>query len=265
MEVCKAKLATDRERGSQYDRPMAPRLSGRAALALALVAACGGDPGSGDAAPTDGATADAEDLCDGEMTIEARVADLATDESLVGVALQATADPGRVVSSAPNGRAVLCVAPADEVDVTASGADVVERTDRIARSAIGKLRAAGAVHPFTMITTGGLADLATALEVAAPDAGTTWVLAHVVRPDGSPATGATVAIDGASDGSFTRAAGSFVAGDAIAEGGVVLVANPTATAPLGLSVEPTSGSCDGPANLSPAAGAITGAVFVCQE
>jgi hypothetical protein len=246
---------------------MAPRLIGCAALALALSAACGGDSGGADAAPIDGARPDAEELCPGELTVEVRVSDLASGDNLFDVQVAATADPGRATTSAPNGRAVLCVERADEVDVTAGGDDVVERTDRIARTALGKLRAAGAVHPFAMITAGHLADLATALDVAPPDAGTTWLLAHAVRPDGSPALGATLASDGASDGSFTRAAdGTFAGGDAIAEGGAILVANLTATAPIGLTVEPPAGqTCDGPANLSPAAGAISGAVFVCQE
>lgn len=243
------------------------------ACALLAAAACGDDGGAGasDAAPSDGngGAADAEDLCDGDLTFEGHAFDLDGNGNLFDVRVSDRAAPDTAATSAPNGRVVLCLAPAAELELDATLAGYLARTDRVSTAAMGRLRVFGQAHPLGLFADAQVTAVAADLGLAPPNAGSTWVLVHVVAlPGGGPLEGARVELDVDHGGAFARQAdGSFVEGDVVAAGGAVLFGGVAVGTDAGVVLTPPAsfaGACTGPSSVTPAASTLTGAAFVCE-
>ena len=248
-----------------------------AALLLLHAPACGddevgddGDRPAIDSGLPDAAAIDAENLCPGALTFEALAANLESGDAEFDVELTEVADPGNSTSSAPNGRAVLCLPDGADSEVRAEKTDYLARVDAVPNEITSALQAAVQPYPLFVIAQAAAEALYTDLG-GAFDAGDAHVVVSVLEyPDGTPLTGATVAIDktpGA--GPFARdASGGFAAGDEIAGGGLVLFGNvPPAGGEVGITVTPPDGfdgSCSGPTTLPLTAGELSGALFACQ-
>jgi hypothetical protein len=239
-----------------------------AALALAGCPADGDDAPAVDAAPDGTPRPDAEDLCRGALTVEGGVFDLDGDAALVGATLTEIGEPSHQATSAPNGRVVLCATEGATADVRLELGDGAARTERVAAAAVGRLRAGGDALPLGIWSAAQLAIVAIDLGTTVPDAASTWLLVHVVAADGAPRTGATVTIGTPHGTVFTRQAdGSFLEGDVIAAGGVVLATDVATDDLPDVEVELPDGAddaCVGPGAAVGAADAIAGLTFACE-
>ena len=239
-----------------------------------IAPACGDDEVADDGVPPidsgiPDAGVDAENLCPGAITFEAFAGNLESGSAEFEVEVTEVADPGNSASSAPNGRVVLCLPQDTDSEIRAEKTDYLTRVDAVTTGVFTILTGAGQPYPLFVIAQA-------AAETLYTDLGTTFmagdaqvVVSVLEYPAGTPLTGATVEIDKADTGTFTRdGVGGFADGNAVAGGGLVLFANvPLAGGDLEITVTPPDGfrgTCTGPATLGLTAGEMSGALFACQ-
>lgn len=252
------------------------RLTAALGAALLLLApACGDDEVSGDgdlpridSGLPDAAPVDGENLCPGAVTFEAFAGNLESGSAEFEVELSEVADPGNSASSAPNGRIVLCLPDADSA-VRAEKTDYLPRVDALPAEVAAQFNPEATAYPLFVIAEAAADTLYTDLGTTFMAADAQVAVSVLEVPAGTPLTGATVEIDKASTGEFTRdEAGDFADGNAIAGGDLVLFANvPIAGGDVEVTVTPPGGfrgSCTGPTTLALTAGEMSGAVFTCQ-
>ncbi|HTE49797.1 MAG TPA: hypothetical protein VK698_02910 [Kofleriaceae bacterium] len=262
---------------------MLPSCARASALALAIIAsACGDDevvPDGGnpadaavDAAAADAALDAGDDLCPGQLTFEALVADAESSESVFEVDV-AEVDAANQTQSAPNGRAVLCL-PLDRVsEVRSTLADYLARTDTLDVDAVQQSLGTDQPYPIDVMSTAAADLLLSDLGPDRDPAATLLLVSVVSYPDAQPLVGATVTIDEASGGAFARGtAGDFAPSPdaAIGDGRLLLLANVVDGDDDGravITVAPPdgfSGVCVGPPSVALQEGGLSGAFFACQ-
>ncbi len=258
------------------------------ALALALIlaaltSACGDDeavPDGGGGAPD--ASADAgsdaapidtgEDLCPGQLGFEALVADAIDGEPAFDIAV-AEVGGSASTTSAPNGRAQLCLPAGADSQVRSTADTYLARLDSLSADAIDVINGAVQPYPLDVLETAAADALLTGLSLTRDEEASLLLVSVVAYPDGEPLVGATVVIDKDSDGPFARdAKGAFAEATEIGEGRVLLFAN-TALGGDGeagraaITVTPPDGfdgTCVGPPTVELEAGGLSGALFACQ-
>ena len=258
-----------------FPRARAPAL---ALLTVAVVTACGDGESVPDGGAPDGAPGpDAEDLCPGQISFEALVADARSGEPTFEVTV-AEAGGSASTTSAPNGRADLCLQSGDST-LRSSKADYLDRLDTLSNEALAI--AVAAVQPYPLDVLGqDAAD--SLLDILGPgrDPAATLLLVSVVSfPDGAPLVGARVSLeDGVDpDGVFARdATGEFVqvalGDEAVADGRILMFSNVPLNGGeedgrVALTVTPPaafSGTCVGPPSVELQADGLSGAFFACQ-
>ena len=243
------------------------RLLPRAALAAVLLAGCGGDDDPiADAAPP---APDREDLCPGRLTLEALVADLVTGAAVFDVSLTEVGNEGNAATSAPNGRAILCLPAGEDSEVRATHPERLDRLDRVDADAAAIWYGASQPYPLHVVTPAA-ADALLGEHGLTRDEDAAQVIVTVLEyPGGTPLSGATVAIDRAHEGALSRdEEGGFAASDEIGAGGLVLFANAVTTGgAVTATVTPPdgyAGTCTGPSAAPLEAGAVTGLHIACH-
>ncbi|HLU65819.1 MAG TPA: hypothetical protein VKZ63_06060 [Kofleriaceae bacterium] len=252
-----------------------------ALLACASLLACTGDdevtPDASqpliDSGTPDGPGEDVEDLCPGELTFEALVLDLESDAAVFEVSVAQVGDESNAATSAPNGRAVLCL-PDEAGAVRSTKEEYLARLDRVDPEAVRALAATATPYPLHVIGAAAFDELLAGVGVTPDDDAGHVVVTVLAAADGQPVTGATVALDKTHGGAFARDdSGALAAGDEIGSGGLVLLANVELAGggPPG-EVEVTvtlpgdfegTGTCrSNTGDLE--AGALTGVVVVCE-
>lgn len=260
----------------------APAL-GLALLAAVLAGGCKADDevvpdGGGEAdAAVDSGTADGgEDLCPGQLTFEALVADAESGDAVFEVDVAEVGASNNSTVSAPNGRAVLCLPSAGESVVRSTKDSYLTRVDTVSADAVEPTLGTAQPYPIDVLSESAADELIT-VDLGLPfDNLATQLLVSVVSyPDSQPLVGATILIDQASNGAFARDGQDFVGGDEIGEvgaGRLVLFANTalgggdqpgratvTVTPPDGFD-----GACPGSLSVELLAGGLSGAFFACQ-
>ena len=255
------------------------------ALVVFTAFGCGDDEASpdDDGAPPDASpvadtgdgsdTPDAsDDLCPGQLTSEALVADAGSGAAVFDVAV-AEAGADNQTTSAPNGRAVLCLPAGAPSEVEATLADYLVRRDAVDPDAAAASVGTAQPYPIDMLSAAAADELLTALGPGRDEAASLVLVSVVSYPDGEPLVGAEIAIDEASDGAFARdLAGEFTASAeaAVADGRLVLFANVVdgdTDGEAAITVTPPgdfAGSCVGPPRVELEAGGLSGAFFACQ-
>lgn len=254
-------------------------------VALAISAsACGDDEATDDGGPPPDAspvtdTSDSsdmpdasDDLCPGLATFEALVAEAETGAAVFDVAV-AEVGAENQTTSAPNGRAVLCLPAGAASEVEATLADYLVRRDAVDPDAAATSLGSAQPYPIDMLSESAADELLTALGPGRDQAASIVLVSVVSYPDGEPLVGAAITLDEASDGAFARdVAGKFTAtGDgAVADGRLVLFANVVdgdTDGGAAITVTPPGsfgGSCVGPSRVTLEAGGLSGAFFACQ-
>lgn len=259
-----------------------------AALSLILIASaaaaagCSSDdeavPDAGVApvdASADGAP-DGEDLCPGKLSFEAFVNDLVTGDATFDVTVTEDATPENTTSSAPNGRADLCLPTGTDSLVRAELDGDIPRLDLISADAFEIYHGADQPYPLQMVSEADLDTVLTGLGVTRDDAAAQVVVTVLEYPGATPLTGATVELGkGAEQAGARDSGGQFAVADspaAVENGGLVLFANTQLTGSgqpdqTTVTVTPPgtfSGTCVGPATAPLEAGHITGVLFACH-
>ncbi len=215
-------------------------------LLLALVlAACGGDDDGGE---QDCTWPDPEALCAGAFAFESFVTDLETGDAAFDVAVSQRGEADVTTTSAPNGRAVLCLTAAD-AELQSLEAAYLTRRDTLDECAVARAAQAGQPYPINLLTA-EFADQV--LGATTRDETMSQVLISVRSyPDGTPQDGAGVQLD--------------VEHDAViqVEGGFLFANVPGSEVGLTFT-EPDGVDCVGPATIALEPGGISGAMFACE-
>ncbi|HKE18949.1 MAG TPA: hypothetical protein VKB80_28945 [Kofleriaceae bacterium] len=256
------------------------------ALALVMVAlasGCGGDDDTSDDGGEADASADAgsdagapdsgDDLCPGMSLFEALTADAESAASIFEVDV-AEVGGSASTTSAPNGRADLCLPAGADAQVRSTKDGYLARLDTLSADALDILDTAVNPYPLDLLETAAADGLLFELGTPPRDEAATLLLVSVVTADGAPLARATVSIDRGDDGVFARqATGDFVdAGDPgeVADGRVLLFVNVAVSGAddqVAITVTPPGdfgGACVGPPSATLEAGGLSGALFVCQ-
>lgn len=173
----------------------------------------------------------------------------------------AQSDPGDAVTTAPNGRVILCL--------PASGGSVVTFTHPDYLPVRYTVEPAAVDGPFSIRgLTPDRADalFTTELSVTQDEAAAQVLVAVRSYPGGTPVAGAQVSIGNQNVGSFTDTGdGTYGPGDTLAGGDFVLFANVETTGgSTTVSVTPPPGTtCEGPSTIDVAAGEIAVTTFSC--
>jgi len=227
---------------------MPPMLRPWIALALAVAAGgCGDDNGSSESCTAP----DREALCPDEFAFEAFVSDLENGDAVFEALVAERLDDVNATTSAPNGRAVLCL-PAGDRELTAAKEGYLPRGDTLDACAVSRAASAAQPYPIQMATAEFFDAELTSHVLTRDDSATQLLIAVRRYPDGDPIAGATVEIDAESHGDYSL--GDLIAfANVFGEGDVAL----SFTAPDGVD-------CSGPdrARLTP--GGITGVLFACE-
>lgn len=250
-----------------FSRARAPAL---ALLVVALVPACGDDEVVPDGGPVD-ADAGGDDRCPGLLTFEAQVADVTSLGSLFEVQV-AEVGASNQTTSAPNGRAVLCLPAGADSQVRSTQEGYLARLDTLSEDAVAASLGTDQAYPIDLLreseadaTIGGVRDPAAAL----------LLVSVVSYPEAQPLVGAAVSIDKDHDGAYARdAEGGFAASPdgAIGAGRLVLFANVAASGAgsdgqVAVTVTPPDGydgSCVGPTSVELEIDGVSGAFFACE-
>jgi hypothetical protein len=253
-----------------------------ALLMVALASGCGDDDDTSDDGGGADATADAgsdagapdtgDDLCPGMSLFEALTADAESAASIFEVDV-AEVGGSAATTSAPNGRADLCLPAGADAQVRSTKDGYLARLDTLSADALDILDTAINPYPLDLLETAAADALLDGLG-APRDEAATLLLVSVVTADGAPLVGATVSIDRGDDGVFARqATGDFAgAGDpgAVADGRVLMFANVAVSGAgdqAAITVTPPDGfdgTCVGPPSVELEAGGLSGALFACQ-
>jgi hypothetical protein len=261
-------------------------LSSRArAFALALLAgsvvlACGDDevlPDGGglpDASAADARIDSGDDLCPGELTFEALVADAESGEAVFAAAV-AEVGAANQTTSAPNGRALLCLPDGAASRVSTALDDYLARLDTLSADAVERSYGTAQPYPIDILSTVEADDLLIGLGLTRDESASLLLVSVVGYPDGQPLDGAVVSIDKDSEGAFARdGTGQFATSPdrEIGAGRLLLFANVAATGAgedgqAAITVTPPDGfggSCVGPPAVDLEIGGLSGAFFACQ-
>jgi len=259
-------------------------------LVTTLLAACGGGddddddggssadagPGSTVDAGADAGAADAgEELCPGQLTFEALVADAESSEPVFEVEL-AEVGASNQAASAPNGRAVLCHPAGADTQVRSTRKSYLDRLDTLAADAVAAAAAAAQPYPLDVMDAVAADTLLAALGPERDGADSLLLVSVVSYPDGQPLVGASVSIDVVdNDGAFARdASGDFASSSRseIGDGRVLMFANVALAGGseegrASITVTPPEeyeGACVGPSSVELVAGGLSGALFACR-
>ena len=212
-------------------------------LALAALAACGGD----DDAPETCIPPDPEALCPDGFFFEAFVSDPETGGAVFDALVeQRGGDVG--TTSAPNGRAVLCL-PGGDIQVVTLAMDHATRVDTLDSCAVTRAADTAQPYPIDVVTPAFLEQL---LGDVTPDPSAAQLLVSVRSyPDGTPLDGASIEVDAANDG-------------VIELDGSLLVANVAAGEVTLSFTAPSGADCIGPATADLVPDAVNGVLFACE-
>jgi hypothetical protein len=256
------------------------RASALALVVFGLAGGCGDDEvvPDVDGSPEDAGDAstgpDAENLCPGEVTFEGLVADAISGQATFEV--EVAVEGGSATTSAPNGRAQLCL-PADaDSSLLSTKTEYLSRLDTTSRDALAAANAAAQPYPLEVLSVAAADALLDDLGATRDPADSVILVSVRSYPDGAALEGATISIDvDGNDGAFARdAVGEFAASleAAVAAGGTVLFANVPLTGGAeegraAITVTPPdgfSGTCAGPPSVELQADGVSGAFFACQ-
>jgi len=265
------------------------RVCGRAlapALALAAVsfAGCGGDDDDdGDASdggtPDGGTAIDAGGDCPGELAFEALVANAVDEEPVFNVKVAQVGGPNET-TSAPNGRAALCLPTGADVQLESDQVGYLPRQDELSAEAIAAAVAAGQPYPLDVLSAMQAKMVFGAIGVEWDSADALVMVSVLSYPGGEPLVDARVSIEAGliHDGAFERdGKGSLTASPLgqigeVGERRLVLFANVPVTGGAedgraALTVAPPDGfggTCVGSPSVAVEAGGMSGAFFACR-
>lgn len=216
----------------------------RPGMVLALAAALAACSGDDDGGPAVCEAPDPEGLCPDEFAFEAFVGDLETGASVFEASVTDRLDDGNATTSAPNGRAVLCLPDGDR-EVITSHADYLTRLDVVTSCAAARAVSAGQAYPIELLSATSLADSG-----VEPDDDATQVLVTALRyPGGEAIAGASVELAAMHD-------------DVVMLGDTFLFPNATGG---DAAVELTADAdCAGPDTVPLVPGAVVGVFFACE-
>lgn len=218
---------------------------------LAILASFGCD-GSGNGPP--GIDAGIDPLCGNNFPYQIEIFDWSSGAAALPLTIFEVGNEGNTSTSAPNGRAVLCLPSDGDVTVRLESTGHVPRNEVVSRSTYsGYLSDSGEQsYRVYLLTTADLADLGM-------NAGTAQVLVDL-RKGSDPAVGESATLAAASDPSLVGAPGdSFSPGTQVTDGSPIIVFPNV----LGAGSTMLSSNCEGPTSLPLAADEISGALLRC--
>ena len=220
---------------------MRPMLRTGLVLALAsALAACGGDDDGG---PSTCEAPDPEGLCPDGFAFEAFVEDLESGTSVFEATVADRADDSIATTSAPNGRAVVCLPDGDR-EVETSHADYLTRIDVVTSCAAARAVEAGQAYPIGLVS----ADFLAASGVDVADGATQVVVTALRYPGRDPVDG-TAELDAPHD-------------EVVMLGDSTLFPNATGnTAAVSLA---SDADCTGPDTVPLVPDAVVGVFFACE-
>jgi hypothetical protein len=187
---------------------------------------------------------DTAGLCSVGFAFEALVGALETGASVFAASVADRLDDSIATTSAPNGRAVLCLPDGDR-EVVTSHADYLTRIDVVTSCAAARAVTAGQAYPIGLAS----AELLAGSGVEIDEDATQVVVTALRYPAGDPVAGASVELDATHD-------------EVVALGDAVLVPNATGDdAAIELSAD---ADCAGPDTVPLVPGAIVGVFFACE-
>ena len=219
-----------------------------------------------DGSPTtpDGGAADAG-MCGAQLLFTGEYVDWdSTPADAMGIydaQVAAQSNPDGAVSSAPNGRVILCLPASAGSVVTFTHPDYLPVRYTVAPAAVD--------GPFSIRgLTPARADalFSTELGITRDVAAAQVLVAVRSYPGGTPVSGAQVSIGNQNVSSFTDTGdGTYGPGDTLAGGAFVLFGNVETTGgSTTVSVTPPPGTtCDGPSTIDVAAGEVAVTTFSC--
>ena len=240
-----------------------------AVILLGAACSCGDDDGGGAAdagladapAPPD---ADPFDECPGELELEAEMQDLLTDMNLFEVRVEDANEPSNFTTSAPNGRAVLCLPLTGVHQIRATRADLLPHLQTVDSQATLLHRPLAVA--YEMLSEADADTFVAGLGGPARDPTATQLFVAVrSEPGGTPLTGAQVSLVDEGDGAYVRdESGDFVPGNTLGTDATVLFANvPVDSDPIITLTLPGGQTCNGPTTISAEAG-LSSVFFSCQ-
>lgn len=239
-----------------------------ACCAALLLAGCPADDDpAADAAPQDADVdpgADVFDPCPGQLTFETGLIDAATGEPPGQLVTVTELGTGNQSTSAPNGRALLCLDGGAVVSFSTEG--YLERRHVVTEAAARAQARTGEALPIELYTPAAADELVTSLGLTR-DADTALVYVEARDyPEGTPLAGVGVTLDAAFAASFSRdTASRYGAGtDTGTAGGLLFVnAEPAAGASFE-ATSPTSRGCSAPDALDLEAGVLHSTLVACE-
>jgi hypothetical protein len=218
-------------------------------LALAVtLSACGGDDDGSD----DCTWPDPEALCPEAFAFEAFLSDLETGDAAFDVAVSQRGQAGVTTTSAPNGRATLCLTGGD-VEIQAVQAEYLTRRDTLDACAVARAASASQPYPIAMISAEDVDARLTAAGLERDETASQVLVTVVTFTDAGPMVAPGSAID------------LEPAGDGFAPGGddVALFANVPGDE-VALNIGADGLDCVGPAVAALEPGGVTGVLFACE-
>lgn len=223
-----------------------------------------GSDGAADATPADAGAPDAFDPCPGKTTFQVGVVDWSSNENLPGISVQ-EGDTANTVSSAPNGRVVLCIENSGPVTIRFTHANYMDRVHTSTAEIAAEQFASGTAPSFRLLSTAQADTLYASAGQTRAGADSTVITMVRKRPAGTEAAGATLSLGAANTGGFTP--GSSVdtidSGTTTTANGRVLFLNTTTMA--GNSSFDVTGltGCTRAPTMSLQAGAVSSVAIVC--
>lgn len=244
-------------------------------LGLCFGSACGDDQSPAtDAASADATTdggipdaglPDAFDPCPGKTPFQVRVADWSSDLNLPGIVVQ-EGDTANMVTSAPNGRVVLCIPNTGPVTVRFRNASYLDRVHSTTGEIAAQQYAAGTAPSFQLLSVAQATTLYASAAETRSDAATTVILMVRTRPSGDDAAGAVLSIAATHEGAYTPGgdADTLVPGSTTtAEGRVLFLNTEVDPATTTLQVAGFT-NCSSAAAVALEAGGVSSASIVCD-
>ncbi len=233
---------------------------------LCLAGACGDDQSSApdaatesdaspDAGVIDAGAPDAFDPCPGKSTFQVGVKDWASNQNLAGIAIT-EGGTANSVTSAPNGRVILCIPLTGTVNIHFSHANYLDRVHTTTGEIAADQYAAGQAPTFRLLSSAQADTLYSSAATGRVTTASTFIAMVREAADGSGLGSATPTIGATHGGAYVPGADvdTLTAGASTGADGRVLFLN-TEVDPATTTVQITGPSnCAMPATVALAAG-----------
>jgi hypothetical protein len=245
-------------------------------MVLLLGLGCGDDDGStaidadvledaGADAMVDAGGPDAFDPCPGKTSFQVGVVDWSSNMNLPGISVQ-EGDGANVVTSAPNGRVVLCIENSGPVTIRFSGTGYLDRVHSTTAEIAAEQFESTTAPSFRLLSAAQADTLYTGASNTRDTADTTVIAMVRKRPEGTELAGATVSLGAANEGGYTPNAGDVDLLDSgatsVASGRVLFLNTDVATGMSSFDVTGQTG-CLGPPDVALEADAVSSVAIVC--